>query len=215
MAFLNWLKTVFKRYFLLGIFVLLPFYVTVRFFIFIIEYFDGILKVNNGRWLFVIPQQFHPDALIGRHIPGLGTILCVLFIVLVGISSRNFFGNWLIKLGGKLVDQIPFARTIFKVVKDVLQSFSNLSSYDKFSNVVLIEYPRKGLFTMVFVTGKEQKIISKHTGKEMVNVFVPTTPNPTSGYLLFVPVEETIEIDISIEDAFKLIVSGGMVNPQD
>lgn len=211
---LEWLKTIFKRYFLLGLIVLLPFYVTVRFLIFAVGYVDGILSIQNGRFLYVIPERFHPDALLGIHLPGLGLIVAVVFIVMVGISSRNYFGNQLIRLGDKLIDAIPFARTIYRVVKEVLRNFTQYSGFEQFERVVLIEYPRKDLFTMAFVTGRNQTYLEKKAGTKLVNVFVPTTPNPTSGYLLFVPETDIRPLNMSIENAFRLIVSGGMVNSQ-
>lgn len=210
---MNWIKNIFKRYFLLGLVVLLPFYITLRFFVFAIGYFDGLLNIERGRFLFFIPERFHPDTLLGVHIPGLGTIITVLFVVAVGISSRNYFGTRLIIFGDKMIDAIPFARTIYRVVKEVTRNFTNISNYNQFKRVVLIEYPRLNSYTLAFVTGQNQKRIERRTGQPLVNVFVPTTPNPTSGFLLFVPQSDVITLDISIENAFKLIVSGGMVDP--
>ncbi|MCI5072922.1 DUF502 domain-containing protein [bacterium] len=212
MRIFNALKKILKRYFLLGLFVLLPFYITLKFFMLVFGFFESILRIDNGTFLYIIPADFHPNYLLGYKVPGLDIVITILFVILVGILSRNYFGHTLIRIGDRIIDQIPLARSIHRVAKEVLKNFTAEEHYNQYKRVILIEYPRKGLYTMAFVTSDQQKYFSQVTGKKLLNVFVPTSPNPTSGYLILVPEDETIPTNFGIEAAFKLVISGGMVN---
>ncbi len=208
------IRKTFRRYFLVGVIVLLPFVVTFKFFMFFIESLNSILEVQNGRFLYVIPSEFHPDFLLGVHIPGLGLIFTLVIILTVGMLSRNYFGRRLLRWGDNMMARIPLGRVIYKVVKQILQTFSS-GQMSQFSKVVLVEFPRKGVHSIGFVTGTATGEVQEKTKETVINVFVPTTPNPTSGFLIMVPEDDVTLLEMSIEDAFKLIVSGGMVTPDN
>lgn len=136
-----------------------------------------------------------------------------LIILLVGILTTNIFGKKLLQLGETIVEKIPFVRTIYRGTKQVVVSFANADT-NSFKKVVLIEFPRKGLHALGFVTGETKGEVQVHTTGTVINVFVPTTPNPTSGFLIFTPIEEVQEINMSIEDGIKYVISGGIVDNQ-
>ncbi|MCB0327663.1 MAG: DUF502 domain-containing protein [Bdellovibrionales bacterium] len=200
-----------RKYFLFGLFVALPFAITIQFLIFVVTYLDKLLAVKNGHFLFFIPAQFHPNELTGYNIPGLGLIIMFLLITAVGIFSRNYVGKRTIKIFDGMMGKIPFARTIYHIVRDFLQTYSKRDK-NQFSRVVLVEYPRLGIYTLGFVTGKNYFGLHKTVGKDLVNVFVPTSPNPTSGFFLLVPESELTYSELSVENAFRLIVSAGSVS---
>lgn len=201
-----------RKYLLVGLIVSLPFVVTIKFLIFIVDYFDGILAISNERFLYILPAFLHPDRLLHVHVPGLGLILTILFLFLVGVLSRNFFGRYLIDIGDRTLARVPLAGAVYKIVKELTNTYSKRDK-TKFSRVVLIEYPRRGIYAMAFVTGGSAPKFEKLTEEKSLNVFLPTTPNPTSGFYLIIPEKETMELDVSVEQAFKLIVSAGMVPP--
>jgi uncharacterized membrane protein len=201
-----------RSYLLIGLIVFLPFAITIKFLIFVVEYFDGVLAISDGRFLYVLPADLHPDVLLGFHVPGLGVLLTLLVVFLFGILSRNYLGSRLIDLSGNTIARIPLLGVIYKVVKDLTQTYSRRDR-QQFSRVVLIEYPRPGIQTLAFVTGESSAAIEGVTGRKMLNLFLPTTPNPTSGFFLMIPADEAREMKMSVEEAFKLIISGGMVSP--
>jgi len=207
------IKTAFKRYFLVGLIVILPIGVTIKFLFFFIDYLDQILEVNNGTFLFFIPEEFHPDFILGFHIPGLGVVFSILIILFVGVFSRNYMGKKLVRWTDQLVGRIPFARVIYNVVKDFLQTYVARDRI-QYSRVVLVEFPRKGIYTLGLVTGVATGEVQERTKEKVLNIFVATTPNPTSGFYLMVPEEDVVDLKMTIEDAFKLIMSGGLVSPE-
>ena len=152
----------------------------------------------------------------GYRIPFLGFAMTFLIILVVGILTTNIFGKKLLHLGETIVEKIPFVRRIYSGTKQVVISFANADT-NSFQKVVLIEFPRKGLHALGFVTGETKGEVQEHTKGNVINIFVPTTPNPTSGFLVFAPKEETQEISMSIEDGIKYVISGGIVDnqPQD
>lgn len=149
----------------------------------------------------------------GYRIPFLGFTMTFLIILLVGILTTNIFGKELLHLGETIVEKIPFVRRIYSGAKQVVVSFANADT-NSFKMVVLIEFPRKGLHALGFVTGRAKGEVREHIEGEAINVFVPTTPNPTSGFLIFAPKEEIQEIGMSIEDGIKYVISGGIVDNQ-
>jgi len=144
----------------------------------------------------------------GIEIPGLGIILTLLFILFLGIIITNVLGRTLFNWGEKILDKLPFVNTIYNTIKQITSAFSG-STLKSFQQVIFIQYPRKGLWTMCFVTNES----SNDTGQAFYHVFVPTTPNPTSGVFIIVPKEEAIHPDISVEDGLKAIISGGILEP--
>jgi uncharacterized membrane protein len=149
----------------------------------------------------------------GYRIPALGLVITLLIVLAVGWFTTNFFGKRLILLGENIVGKIPFVRRIYKSSKQVVQSIAHADTR-AFRKVVLIEFPRRGMLAIGFVTGEARGEVQKNTCDDVLNVFVPTMPNPTSGFLVFAPPEELTEIDMSIEDGVKYVVSGGIVTTE-
>ena len=145
-------------------------------------------------------------------LPGLGLVAGLIVITLIGAIAAGFFGRWLIRVGEGILNRMPVVRTIYGASKQILETVLTTQS-NAFREVVLVEYPRTGLWVVGFVTSPTQGEIKTKLSDETVNVFVPTTPNPTSGFLLFCPVKDLVYLDMGVEDAVKLVVSGGIVTP--
>lgn len=191
----------FRGYFLTGLIVVLPVVVTLYILWITFIWIDGIL--GN-----LIP------IFIKRNIPGLGFITTILLIMLAGILAKNFFGKKMFQFGDWLLTKIPFARTIYLTTKQIVNTLL-IRDKNAFKRVALVEYPRKGLYTIGFITADGGGEIQNKTKQDLVCVFFPTTPNPTSGWLAMVPVEDIIYLDMSVEDGIKLIISGGIIIPSD
>ena len=185
-----------RNYFLAGIVVLVPIGFTLYLTIFLI-------KISSK----LLPNEINPNNYLPFSIPGLEILLSVLIITIVGGISLSFFGKRLVILINELFKKIPILRTIYSAIGQMTQSFTS-SGKDK-KSVVLVEYPRKGSWAVGFATKENDGEISKKVEKKMINVFVPTTPNPTSGFLLMFPKDEVIYLDMSFEEASKFIVSAG------
>ena len=149
----------------------------------------------------------------GYQIPALGLVITLLIVLAVGWFTTNFFGKQMINLGESIVEKIPFVRKIYKGSKQVVQSIAHAET-SAFRKVVLLEFPRRGMLAIGFVTGSALGEIQEYTREDVLNVFVPTMPNPTSGFLVFAPPEDLTEIDMSIEDGIKYVVSGGIVDTE-
>lgn len=180
------------------------------------------LAITIAKWvidlLTRIPKQVNPfDSLnpILTNILNLsvGFAVPLLSILIIGLMARNIVGRWLLDFGEQLLQAIPLAGSVYKTLKQILETLLR-DSKNRFSRVVMLEYPRKGVWTIGFVTGAVSAKLQSHLPAKMISVFIPTTPNPTSGWYTMVPDEETIDLDISIEDAFKVLISGGIVNPE-
>lgn len=185
-------KTQLRKSFFTGLLVVIPISATIYILIFLI----GVL--NN-----LLPFHFLPY--------GTGVILTIILITLIGFMTTNLIGKRLIDTGEKFISSIPLVKNVYAAVKQI--SDAMLSSKGKnFRRVVLIEYPRKGIYTLAFVTGVSRGEVQDKTKDNVINLFVPTTPNPTSGFYLMVPEADVINLDMSVEDAFKLLISGGMVS---
>ncbi len=156
----------------------------------------------------LIPAKYVPE------IPGLGFILAVILISAVGLLTRNFAGRKVVQLGENMVDRIPLVRIIYSGVKQLLEAFF-VQKTAAFRRVALLEYPRRGVYVIGFITGESRGEVQRKTDKNMINVFVPTTPNPTSGFYVLIPEDELVGLDMTIEDAFKLIISGGIFTPPE
>lgn len=146
------------------------------------------------------------------RIPGVGIFMTVTIIFLIGLLATNIFGKKLVHLGEKIVEKIPVVRNIYTGTKQVISALVD-ADIETFSQVVLVEFPRKGIHAIGFVTRETQGEIQAKTDEDMVNVFVPTTPNPTSGFLVFIPKDETVKLSMTIEEAIKYVISGGIVSP--
>lgn len=147
-------------------------------------------------------------------LPGVGLIIGAVMITLIGAVAAGFLGRWIIRLGESILNRMPVVRSIYGAIKQILETVISTQS-DAFREVILVEYPRRGLWVIGFVTGSTKEEVARRISGNMVNVFVPTTPNPTSGFLLFCPRKDLIFMDMSVEDAVKLVVSGGIVTPPD
>jgi uncharacterized membrane protein len=199
------LRTSLKNYFLTGLLVILPIFITVYVVLFLIRGMDALLKF--------IPAKYLPEPYL-HYIPGLGLILAVILISGVGLLTRNFAGRKVVQFWEDMVDRIPLVRIIYSGVKQLLEAFF-VQQTDAFRKVALVEYPRRGTYVIGFITGESRGEIQRRTEKNMINVFVPTTPNPTSGFYVLVPEDELIVLDMTVEDAFKLIISGGIFSPPE
>ena len=200
------LRTSLKNYFLTGLLVILPIFITVYVILSLIRAMDTILKY--------IPAKYLPETYLQIHIPGLGLILVVILVFVVGLLTRNFIGRKIVHLGENIVDRIPLVRILYTGVKQLLEPLF-LQKTNGFKRVALIEYPRRGVHVIGFVTGESKGEVQNKTSKNMMNVFVPTTPNPTSGFYILIPEDEVVSLNMSVEDAFKLIISGGIVSPPE
>lgn len=158
-----------------------------------------------------IPSAYNPDTYLPFSLPGIGLILLAIFFVLLGMITARAFGRTLLRYGERLVDNMPVIRTVYSALKNIIETVFN-NSDQNFEKAGLIEYPRKGIWAMVFITSPTKGEVARKLQDNMVSVFLPTTPNPTSGFLLFVKKEDIIELDMSVEQAARMIISGGIIN---
>ena len=189
-----------RNYFIAGIVVLIPIGITVYLTVFVISISSKIL-----------PKEINPNHYLPYNIPGLEILISIFLITFVGWLSLSFIGKRLLNMFNNLLKRIPILRTIYSAIGQMTQSFTTNDKGKK--NVVLVEYPRKGSWAVGFATKENTGEISNKTKKELINVFVPTTPNPTSGFLLMFPKDEVIYLDLTFEEASKFIVSAGTSNP--
>ena len=197
-SFLNKLR----NYFFTGVVVLIPIGITLYLTKFIIQISSKL-----------IPKEINPNHYLPFSIPGIEILLSIFLITLFGGLSLSFLGKKILQLIDDLFKRIPFLRTIYSAILQMTESFANKSNDKK--SVVLVEYPRKGSWAVGFATKKNKTEISKKTNKNLINVFMPTTPNPTSGFLLMFPEDEVIYLDMTFEEASKFIVSAGTSNPSN
>ena len=191
-----------RNYFITGIIILVPIGFTLYLTIFLISVSSKL-----------IPAEINPNSYLPFSIPGLEIALSIIFITLIGFISLSFIGKRILKLINDLLKKIPFLRTIYSAIGQMTVSFTNKKGKKK--SVVLVQYPRKGSWAVGFATKDNKGEISKKVNDKLVNVFIPTTPNPTSGFLLMFPKKEVIYLDMSFEEASKFIVSAGTSNPKN
>jgi uncharacterized membrane protein len=193
-----------KKYFITGLLVLVPLFITV----WVLSSIIGIMDQS----LFLIPESWRPKALLGHEIVGIGAVLTVLIILSTGIIATNFFGKQLINLWEAMLARVPVVKSIYASVKQVSDTlFSDTGN--AFRRAVLVQFPRQGAWTIAFITGKPGGDIVNHLQGEWVSVYVPTTPNPTGGYFLMMLRADVIELDMSVDEALKYIISMGVVAP--
>jgi uncharacterized membrane protein len=200
------LVTRLRAYFLTGVIVTAPIGIT----IFLVWQFISFLddQVDN-----LLPPQYNPETYLPFTLPGLGLLVTLAFLTLVGMLTAGFAGRSLIRLGERLLSRMPVVRSVYGTLKQIFETVLAESSRS-FREVVLIEYPRRGIGAIGFVTGPTRGEVQSKAEEELVNVFLPTTPNPTSGFLLFVPKRELIPLDMTIEEGMKMVISGGIVAPK-
>jgi len=185
-----------RNYFITGVVVLIP----IGFTLYLTKFIIGISSK-------IIPQNINPNNYLPYAIPGIEILISVVFITIVGGLSLSFLGKRILKLIDDLFKRIPFLRTIYSAILQMTESFSNKDNDKK--SVVLVEYPRKGVWAVGFATKENKGEMANKTNQKLINVFVPTTPNPTSGFLLMFPISEVIYLDMTFEEASRFIVSAG------
>ena len=194
-----------RKYFISGLLVWLPIWITLL----VVKFLVDILSKS----LLLLPPEFQPDVLLGFHVPGIGVIITVVVILLTGLLAANFVGSRLVQLGDAIVGRIPLVRSIYTGVKQVTTTLLTPGG-QSFRKVLLVEFPSPGVWSMAFQTGEVNKEVERSLGEDaMVSYFIPTTPNPTSGFLMMAPRSKVIEMDISVDQALKFVISLGVVQP--
>ena len=193
-----------RKWFLAGLLVIVPVAIT----IWVLQWIIGTLDQT----LLILPQQWHPDKLLGVHIPGFGVLLTLAILLIVGATASNFVGKRLMSLGDAIVHRIPVVRSIYSSVKQVSDTLFSESG-NAFRVAVLVQWPRPDVWTIAFVTGAPGGEVVEHLQGDYLSVYVPTTPNPTGGYFVILRRTDCIELKMSVDEALKYVVSMGVVVP--
>ncbi|OPY92954.1 MAG: hypothetical protein A4E73_00603 [Syntrophaceae bacterium PtaU1.Bin231] len=200
------MKKQLKNIFLTGLAVTVPIGLTIYVLFFLVDLMDSLL--------YLIPEPYAPHHWLPVHIPGLGMVVTVVLIFVAGLVTKSLVGHRLVLFGESLVSRIPIVRSIYGAIKRVSDGmFRDMSK--SFKRVALVQFPDKSSYTVAFVTGEPNGEIASAIGRKTVSVYVPTTPNPTSGYFVMYPEEDLVYLDMTVEEAFTLIISVGMVNPKE
>ena len=194
-----------RTYFFAGILITAPISLTIYLAWLFIRFVDE-------RVFSVIPQEYNPETYLRFSIPGIGLLLALVGFTLIGALTAGILGRAINHLFEGVLNRLPVIRSLYSAIKQIMETvLANKSS--AFRECVLIEYPRKGIWTLAFITGRTKGEVQDKAAEQLINVFVPTTPNPTSGFLLFLPEKDVIRLSMPIEDGLKLVVSGGIVTP--
>lgn len=193
-----------RRYIVAGILVWVPIGVTIL----LVRILVGLLD----RTMVLIPQQYQPEELIGFAIPGLGIVLTIVLLLITGLLAANIVGRSMVGLWESMLERIPVVRSVYSAAKNFAEIVFSDSS-QSFKKVLLIEYPRKGLYSLAFQTSSELGEVQGRTGEDVICTFVPTTPNPTSGFIIIVPRKDVVVLDMEVDEALKMIISLGVVIP--
>ena len=195
----------FRNYFFTGILVTVPILITLYVTWIVITFID--IKVAG-----LLPEYLNFREAFPYQIPGLGLIIVIIFVTLIGALTPGLLGRTFLRFGERIVSKMPVVRSIYSAIKQIMETVMSTNS-NSFREVVLVQYPRKGLWVIGFVTGSTKGEVKRTLSKDknLINVFIPTTPNPTSGFLLFVPKKDLIYLDMSVEQAVKMVISGGIV----
>lgn len=194
-----------RKYFITGLLILVPLAIT----LWVLNLIIGTMDQS----LLLLPEKWRPAAVFGFNIPGLGSILTLLIVFLTGLATRNFIGKQVVNAWELLLTRIPVVSTIYTSVKQVSDTLFS-SSGNAFRKAVLVQYPRQGAWTIAFLTGVPGGDVKNHLHGDYVSIYVPTTPNPTSGFFLMIPRADAIELDMNVDEALKYIVSMGVVSPE-
>jgi uncharacterized membrane protein len=194
-----------KKYLITGLLIWIPLAITIWVLDLIVSTMDQSLQL--------LPPQYHPQALFGYQIPGLGALLTVLVVLVTGVLASNILGQRLVQFGEKIVGRIPVVKSIYSSVKQVSDTLFAPGG-QAFRKALLVQYPREGSWTIAFLTGQPGGDVAKHLRGEYLSVYVPTTPNPTSGFFLMMPKADIVELDMSVDEALKYVISMGVVPPQ-
>lgn len=193
-----------RKYLIAGILVWLPLGVTVLVVKLFVDLTDQIMVL--------VPPAYHPEALLHISLPGVGIVLSLLIILVTGMVAANMFGRRLVAFWESLLARIPLVRSVYSAVKQLAETVFSPGG-QSFRKVLLVEYPRRGLWTLAFQTGTESGEAQLKTGHDVINIYVPTTPNPTSGFFIMVPRDQVVELDMSVDEGLKMILSMGVVVP--
>jgi uncharacterized membrane protein len=193
-----------KKYLITGLLIWIPLVIT----IWVLKTVVDVLDQS----LLLLPQQWRPDYWLPVHIPGLGAILTIVIVLATGIFATNFFGAQLVELGHHILRRIPVVNSIYSSVKQISDTVFS-SSGQAFRKALLVQWPHEGMWTIAFMTGTPGADVARHLPADCVSVYVPTTPNPTGGYFVIVPRASVIELDMSVDQALKYIISMGVVPP--
>ncbi len=196
-----------RNYFFAGLLVTAPIGLTLYIVWLVVNFVDN--RVTP-----LIPAKYNPETYLPINIPGLGLLIVFVAITLIGALTAGFMGRFILNFGERLLARMPVVRSIYGALKQIFEAVLTHSS-TAFRKVVLIEYPRRGIWVIGFITGATEGEIQNMTEDRLLNVFLPTTPNPTSGFLLFVPVKDVYELSMTVEEGIKMVVSGGIVTPPD
>ncbi|MCD6055820.1 MAG: transrane protein [Gammaproteobacteria bacterium] len=184
----------------------LPLVVTFLVLRFIVDLLDKTVSL--------LPEHYQPAQWLGFNIPGTGVVFSILILLITGMLVTNFLGKWLVAFSEQMLQRIPLVRSLYSGVKQVVTTLFS-SDGQSFRKVMLVEYPRTGMWTIAFLTGQGFKAAEEQSGEPVYTLFVPTTPNPTSGFLIIVPKKDAVELDLSIDDALKMVISLGAVRPAE
>jgi uncharacterized membrane protein len=195
-----------KKYLITGLLVWAPLIVTF--------WVLSVLVDTLDQTLLLLPSAWHPRSWLGFNIPGLGVLLTFVVVLLTGMLTANIIGQRLVQFGESILARIPVVKSLYSSVKQVSDTLFS-SSGQAFRKALLVQYPRQGSWTVAFLTGQPGGDVAAHLGGDYVSVYVPTTPNPTSGFFLMMPRSEVIELEMSVDEALKYIISMGVVPPPD
>lgn len=196
-----------RNYFLTGVLITGPILITFYLAWAFVTFIDDAVSS-------IIPAQYNPETYLRFSLPGFGLLIVAIVLILVGMFAANFMGRFFVNLSDRLLNRMPILRGIYSATKQIMETvFSKQSK--AFRDVVLVEYPRRGMWVIGFVTGKTKGEVQNSIKHELLNVFIPTTPNPTSGFLIFIPVEDAYPVHMTVEEGIKLVISGGIVAPPD
>lgn len=196
-----------RAYFFAGVLVTAPIGITLYLTWLIIDFVDGQVTP-------LIPARYNPETYLPFGVPGLGVVVAVVFLTLVGSLTAGLVGRWVVRLTDRMMQRMPVVRNVHSALKQILETVLAQQS-NAFRKVVLVEYPRRGMWALGFLTGETVGEVQHLTEDDVLNVFLPTTPNPTSGFLLFVPRDEVFVLSMTVEEGIKMVVSGGIVTPPD
>jgi uncharacterized membrane protein len=194
----------FRRYLIAGLLIWVPLGITILVVRLLIKWLDGTVSL--------IPEAYRPENLLGYAIPGLGVLISFIVVILTGVFAANLFGRKLVRLWERLLSHVPLVRSVYSGAKQLAETMFSAEG-QSFRKVLLVEFPRRGLWTLGFLTGRDQGEAQKKTGHEVINVYIPTTPNPTGGYFVMVPKQDVQELDMSVDEGLKMLMSMGAVVP--
>ena len=196
-----------RAYFFAGILITAPVSITFYLAWLVVSFVDARVKP-------LIPPRYNPDEYLPFTVHGLGLVILVVGLVLIGAFTAGFVGRLLMRFYEALLNRMPVIRSVYGAIKQIIETVLAQQSA-AFREAVLVEYPRRGLWAIAFITGRTEGEVQNQTDEEMINIFLPTTPNPTSGFLLFVPRRDLVPLSMDVEDAIKMVISGGIVTPPD